>query len=92
MKPVLHSVGYAGLWGQHVLSLEQFIPRAATLGYKGVMLTAKRPHLSVLDYSEDRVKALRDLLEEHGLTVACIAGYSDPGAGYSATSGPFAQM
>lgn len=66
MKPVLHSVGYAGLWGQQGLTLEQFIPRAAALGYEGVMLTAKRPHLSVLDYSEDRVKAIRDLLDEIG--------------------------
>ena len=38
MIPILHSVSYAGLWGQDRLSLEDFIPRSASLGYDGVML------------------------------------------------------
>ncbi|UCF36024.1 MAG: sugar phosphate isomerase/epimerase [Acidobacteriota bacterium] len=92
MKPVLHSVSYAGFWGQVCLSLEDFIPHAAQLGYGGVMLTAKRPHLSVLDYDSERIQALKELLDSHGMTVACIAGYSDPGAGHSVTSGPFAPL
>lgn len=92
MKPVLHSVSYAGLWGQETLSLEQFIPHAASLGYAGVMLMAKRPHLSPLDYGPDQVSELRELVERHGLKVACIAGYSDPGAGFTALAGPFAPL
>ena len=47
---LLHSVSYAGLWGQHFLSVDAFIDKAAELGYSGVMLMAKRPHISVLDY------------------------------------------
>ena len=92
MKAVLHSVSYAGLWGQETLSLEEFIPHAAKLGYAGVMLMTKRPHLSALDYDTDRLQRLRDLLEEHQLTVECIAGYSDPNAGFTATSAPFAPL
>ncbi|GAB4109198.1 MAG: hypothetical protein Kow001_08910 [Acidobacteriota bacterium] len=92
MKPVLHSVSYAGLWGQATLPLEEFIPHAARLGYSGVMLMAKRPHLSPLDYPPERVARLRELLDQHHLQVACIAGYSDPGAGFTATSGPFAPL
>jgi hypothetical protein len=42
MKPVLHSVSYAGLWGQDRLSLEEFFPHAAKLGFSGVMLMTKR--------------------------------------------------
>ena len=38
MKPVLHSVSFTGGWGQARLSLEEFIPKAAELGYAGVML------------------------------------------------------
>src|SRR5262249_6394800 len=49
-KTVLHSVSYAGVWpGQTRLSLEAFLERAQSLGYDGVMLMAKRPHLSLLD-------------------------------------------
>ncbi len=48
--PMLHSVSYSGSWGQAALSLEQFIDRAADLGFGGVMLMSKRPHLSVLDW------------------------------------------
>ena len=50
MKTALFSVSYAGLWGQHRLELAAFIERAKALGYEGVMLMAKRPHLSVLDF------------------------------------------
>jgi len=92
MKPILHSVSYSGLWGQHRLSLEDFVPHAARLGYAGVMLMTKRPHLSPLDYDEPRLARLADLLREHNLSVDCLAGYSDPGAGWSASGGPFAPL
>src|SRR3954465_14307291 len=48
---VLHSVSYSGSWGQQFLPLDDFIGKAADLGYDGVMLMAKRPHLSVLDWT-----------------------------------------
>ncbi len=92
MIPVLHSVSYAGFWGQDALSLDEFIPHAASLGYAGVMLMMKRPHLSPLDYDDERVNELADLLEENQLTVACLAAYSDPGCGFAALSGPFAPI
>ena len=48
---MLHSVSYAGLWGQAFLPVDAFVDKAAELGYEGVMLMAKRPHASMLDYS-----------------------------------------
>jgi sugar phosphate isomerase/epimerase len=41
------------------------------------MPMAKRPHLSVLDWSPDVKVRLRARLEEHGLRMACIAGYTN---------------
>jgi sugar phosphate isomerase/epimerase len=74
---VLHSVSYSGSWGQHFLSLEQFLDKAAELGFDGVMLMAKRPHLSVLDWNHDARTRLRARAEKVGLKVACIAGYTN---------------
>jgi sugar phosphate isomerase/epimerase len=72
---LLHSVSYAGLWGQASLPVERFVAHAAELGYGGVMLMAKRPHVSVLDYGDRERAALRSLLEKHNLKDLCIAGY-----------------
>ncbi|HEV8037671.1 MAG TPA: sugar phosphate isomerase/epimerase family protein [Bryobacteraceae bacterium] len=74
---VLHSVSYSGSWGQHFLSLEQFLDKAAELGFDGVMLMAKRPHLSVLDWPAAARARLRSQVEKLGLRVACIAGYTN---------------
>jgi sugar phosphate isomerase/epimerase len=74
---LLHSVSYAGLWGQAYLPLDRFIDKAADLGYQGVMLMAKRPHLSVLDYGEEECQRLRTKLEARGLRSVCIAGYTN---------------
>jgi sugar phosphate isomerase/epimerase len=74
---ILHSVSYSGSWEQHFLPLEEFICKAAALGYDGVMLMAKRPHLSVLDWNSEMKVRLRACLEQHRLSVACIAGYTN---------------
>jgi len=74
---LLHSVSYAGLWGQASLKLDDFLEKAAALGYGGVMLMAKRPHLSVLDYGLEECRRLRDRLEELNLKTVCIAGYNN---------------
>ena len=74
---LLHSVSYAGFWGQAYLSLDLFIDKAAELGYDGVMLMAKRPHLSVLDYDSDACRRLKDKLEARSLRTVCIAGYTN---------------
>ncbi|GMU22869.1 MAG: hypothetical protein AMXMBFR13_29530 [Phycisphaerae bacterium] len=93
MKATLHSVSYAGLWGQARLSLEELIPRAAKLGYSGVMLMTKRPHLSPLEYDQQRLEKLKELLLAHRLEAPCLAGYNDPGAGAGGTSfAPLAEV
>ena len=78
MKLVLHSVSYAGVWpGQARLSLDDFLARAKSLGFAAVMLMAKRPHLSPLDFDADARRRLRGRLADLGLEVACLAGYND---------------
>ncbi|MDP7020271.1 MAG: sugar phosphate isomerase/epimerase family protein [Pirellulaceae bacterium] len=77
MKLCLFSISYAGLWGQDVLPLPGVIAKAAELGYDGVMLAGKRPHLSVLDYSADKTAELRDLLQQHDLACLVIGAYTD---------------
>jgi sugar phosphate isomerase/epimerase len=78
MKTALHSVSYAGVWpGQTRLSLDEFLQKARQLGFSAVMLMAKRPHLSVLDYGAEARRQLRSRLSELNLQVACLAGYTD---------------
>ncbi|MFN7923139.1 MAG: sugar phosphate isomerase/epimerase family protein [Bryobacteraceae bacterium] len=74
---ILHSVSYSGSWGQVALSVDQFADKAADLGFQGVMLMAKRPHLSPLDYDAAARTALRRKLESRGLRTLCIAGYTN---------------
>lgn len=72
---LLHSVSYAGLWGQAALSIEQFVDKAAELGYGGVMLMAKRPHVSPLDFGSEERLALRRRMESRKLAAPVLAGY-----------------
>jgi sugar phosphate isomerase/epimerase len=74
---LLHSVSYAGLWGQASLSIPDFLRKAATLGYDGVELMAKRPHVSILDYDAAARSVLRLQLNELGLRNNVIAGYTN---------------
>lgn len=69
---LLHSVSYAGLWGQAALGVEAVVDRAADLGFDGVMLMAKRPHVSPLDYGPAERERLRRKLD--GKPVV-LAGY-----------------
>src|SRR5439155_24436483 len=93
MKTALHSVSYAGVWtGQARLTLPDFLRKAKDLGYDGVMLMAKRPHLSVVDHDADNVAALRRLLADLGLKVACLAGYTDFGLGGERPDIPVREM
>src|SRR5207244_11686730 len=78
MRTALHSVSYAGVWpGQARLALDDFLQRARGLGFDAVMLMAKRPHLSPLDYDIDAREQLRDRIARLGLRVVCLAGYTD---------------
>lgn len=78
MVPVLHSVSYAGVWPRQArLTLDAFLDKAIELGFAGVMLMAKRPHLSVLDYGPAECAALREALERRNLACPVIAGYNN---------------
>lgn len=74
---LLHSVSYAGTWGQAALSAEDFVDKAADLGFDGVLLMAKRPHVSVLDYGPKERARLRSRIEKRGLRSVAIAGYTN---------------
>ncbi len=82
VKTCLHSVSYAGFWrGQARLSVDEFLNKAKQLGFDGVMLVAKKPHVSPLDYDAAARKALRRKIERLGLELVCLAGYTDFTAG-----------
>jgi len=76
--PVLHSVSYAGFWGQASLTLDAFIDKASELGFEGVMLMAKRPHASVLDLNAAGRAALKHRLSDTAVGQHVIlAGYNN---------------
>lgn len=82
VRTCLHSVSYAGFWrGQARLSVDEFLEKAKELGFDGVMLTAKSPHVSPLNYDAAARKALRGKIESLGLALVCLAGYTDFTAG-----------
>ena len=82
VKTCLHSVSYMGIWrGQATLTVDQFLVKAKELGYDGVMLAAKRPHVSLIDYDDAARKKLNARIKELGLELVCLAGYCDFTAG-----------
>jgi len=82
VKTCLHSIGYSGLWrGQAFLTVDEFLVKAKELGYDGVMLMAKRPHLSLVEYDKEARAKLKKRIEDLGLTLVGLAGYSDFTAG-----------
>jgi sugar phosphate isomerase/epimerase len=92
-KLALHSVSYAGVWpGQARLPLDQFLPRAARLGFEAVMLMAKRPHLSLLDMSTAVRRELKKQADDSGLRVAVLAGYNDFALGAEVPDVPQREM
>jgi sugar phosphate isomerase/epimerase len=91
MRLALFSISYAGLWGQHTLPLPEVIEQAARLGYDGLMLAGKRPHLSPLDTTPERLASLRELLGRSSLRCDVVAAYTDF-AGGSAAEVPYAEM
>lgn len=78
MHPVLHSVSYAGAWPGHAcLSVEDFLGKAAELGFGAVALVAKRPHVSPHDYSPEARRKLREAIGARGLSLEALMGYTD---------------
>ena len=91
MKLSLFSISYAGFWGQDRLPLGEFLRHAAKLGYQAVMIAGKRPHLSPLDTTPERLEAVAGILKETNLECAVIGGYTDF-AGGPAAEVPFVEM
>lgn len=82
VKTCLHSVSYMGIWrGQALLTVDQFLVKAKELGFDGVMLAAKRPHVSLIDYDDAARQKLRARLKELNIELVCLAGYTDFTAG-----------
>lgn len=82
VKTCLHSVSYMGIWrGQATLTVDQFLVKAKELGFDGVMLAAKKPHVSLIDYDDEARAKLKSRIKELGLELVCLAGYCDFAAG-----------
>lgn len=93
MRTALHTVSYGGVWpGQERLSLEDTILRAGELGFDGVMIMAKRPHLSVLDAEADRLSAVKESLNRAGVQLASLAAYTNFSADASHPGIPINEM
>jgi sugar phosphate isomerase/epimerase len=91
VRLALFSVGYAGQWGQAVLGTCAFIEKAKSLGYGGVMLAGKRPHLSPIDATPAHLEQVQGALARSGLRCEVVAGYTDF-AGGGAAEVPYAEM
>ena len=92
-KLALHTVSYAGVWrGQAFLPVEEVLEKAKKLGFDGIMLMAKRRHVSPLDYSLDDRKRLKDKIESIGLEIVCLAGYVDFTAGIERPMTPMSEI
>ncbi len=93
VKTCLHSVSYAGFWrGQARLTVDEFLIKAKELGYKGVMLVAKRPHVSPHDYDQAARARLKAKIDSLGLTLVALAGYTDYTAGIDKPGIPNAEI
>jgi len=93
VKTCLHSVSYMGIWrGQAQLTVDEFLVKAKELGYKGVMLAAKRPHVSPNDYDKAARTKLRAKIDSLGLTLVGLAGYTDFTAGIDKPGIPNAEI
>lgn len=93
VKTCLHSVSYLGIWrGQTPLSVDEFLVKAKELGYEGVMLVAKRPHVSPHDYDQAARARLKAKIDSLGLTLVALAGYTDFTAGIDKPGIPNAEI
>lgn len=93
VKTCLHSISYAGFWrGQAGLTVDEFLVKAKELGYEGVMLMAKRPHVSPHDYDKTARAKLKARIESLGLTLVGLAAYTDFTAGIDKPGIPNAEI
>ena len=93
VKTCLHSVSYLGVWrGQSPLTVDEFLEKVRELGYEGVMLVAKKPHVSPHDYDKAARIRLRAKIDSLGLTLVGLAGYTDFTAGIDKPGIPNAEI
>ena len=93
MKTALHTISYGGVWaGQARLRLEEIVAKAVELGFDGLLLAAKRPHLSPLDYDTGACAELRKTIQRSGLEVCALAAYTDFTANPERPDVPTAEM
>jgi sugar phosphate isomerase/epimerase len=93
VKTCLHSVSYLGVWrGQTQLTVDEFLLKAKELGYEGVMLVAKRPHVSPHDYDKAARARIKAKIDSLGLTLVGLAGYTDFTAGIDKPGIPNAEI
>lgn len=93
VKTCLHSISYMGVWrGHSFLTVEQFLFKAKELGFEGVMLVAKRPHVSPHDYDKLARAKLKALIDSMGLKLVGLAGYTDFTAGIDKPGIPNAEI
>jgi sugar phosphate isomerase/epimerase len=93
VKTCLHSVSYMGVWrGQATLTVDQFLEKAKELGFDGVMIAAKRPHLSPADYDDAARQRLRAKIKQLGLELVCLAAYTDFTAGVDRAGIPHTEI
>lgn len=93
VKTCLHSVSYMGIWrGQATLTVDEFLVKAKELGFDGIMLAAKRPHVSLIDYDDAARQKLKARIKELGLELVCLAGYTDFTAGVDKAGIPNVEM
>ena len=92
MKPILFTVSYGGYWGQTRLSLEDSIRKAKELGYSGLEIMGKRPHLSAVDVTLDEARELRRLADGLGVELATVAAYTNFTGGLESREVPFVEM
>ncbi len=92
MKISLFTVSFAGFWGQARSSLEECIQRVAGLGFDGVEIMGKRPHLSPLDCSVEDCSRLGERARQCGIEVSAVAAYTDFTGGMNAAEVPFLEM
>lgn len=77
MQSCLFSVSYSGFWGQAALALPEFIANAGRLGFSSVMIAGKRPHLSVLDASPEKLATIKGALDASRVRCEVIGGYTN---------------
>lgn len=93
IKSCLHSVSYAGVWrGQAVLTVDEFLVKARDLGFEGVEIMCKKPHLSPVDYDAAARRRLCAKIEDLGLKLVILGGYTDFSAGMDKPGIPHAEI